>query len=877
MKKTWPLWIILVFTYSVNGQSLLEQKVSVVCENLPLEKALFKLIDQSDVALSFSNKIIPLDKYITCNVVERPLKEVMDIFLDSTSLTYMEVGSQIILLKQSNELQRYTLSGFLKDKESGENIIGAVVYDPFLKIGTYTNEFGFYSITYTEGDSHVTFSNLGYESFQIDFFHNKNQRLDIELSPIWLRPVLVNFFNDSTFVNHSPNTYDLNIEQLRRMVALGGETDLVRSVFALPGVQTGADGFGGIAIRGGDIDQNLFLLDGVPVYNAMHGIGLFSIYNTSAIRGAKVLKGSFPARYGGRMSSVWDVQTKEGNKEKMAGEVDIGITSAKLTLEGPIKKGKGSFFFSGRRALFDFYSEPISRRLRGNNGYVSYHFDDLNMKFNYSVSKKDRLYISYYSGSDDYDDYRLLDRNVNGLTSSFGDSEKVDWGNDIASFRWNHLFTDKVFGNTILTYSSYSYASEDLVDLIVSNPTDTLNRDIFLQLYSSDIKDVSLKSDFDYAKFSNHKIKFGGQLIRHEFSSKIATFEEAQRIDFIDRDTIGDYANRPLYTNELEFYAEDEIGISDQLRANIGLRVSSSNVLDKWLVLTQPRLLITFTPTPSGSYYLSINRMTQFLHLLSPSRLGLPKDLWVTSTKAAPPQDSWQFNAGLSKKLKRGFTFNIDLFYKQLYNQLYFKAPIVEINTRDWQNEVSIGNGKSLGAEFLLQKQGKKWGGWLGYTLSKSNRQFPEDINFGKSFPIKLDRRHNLNLQLVYKLNSSWDFATSFTIASGSNYSLPTQEYTVIEVAGIPTQINPIPIPEGVNDRKLAAYHRFDLSASYQFRGKVVNHSVKLGVTNLYNRLNPLFRTLRAVYDDNGNVSQQFVEVSLLPIFPSIRYLLELE
>ncbi|MEO1261962.1 MAG: TonB-dependent receptor [Bacteroidota bacterium] len=877
MNRNWPIILFLAITFQLNGQSFLDQQVSISCENLLLEKALVQLISESDIPLSYSNSIIPAGHYVNVVFVDEPLKIVLDSLLAGTNLRYEISGSQIILTKKNllNEI-KYTLRGFVRDAEDGENLIGAVIYSKELNIGTYTNEFGFFSLTFPATQTDITVSYTGYESQEVPVDHFQNRQMDFELGRAWLRPVLVNFFSDSSSFIQGPNSYDINVPLTNRMASFGGEADPIRTASTLPGIQTGADGFGGLAVRGGDIDQNLFMLDGVPIYNAMHGIGLFSIYNSSAIRSAKILKGSFPARYGGRMSSVWDVQTKEGNKKEMLGEFDIGVTSAKLTLEGPIVKNKGSFFFSGRRSLFDFYSEPISRKLRDNGGSVTYNFDDLNLKFNYELSEKDRLFLSFYTGSDTYNDLRILQRSVSDTISRFSDSEIVEWGNKIAALRWNHIFSEKVFGNTTLTYSSYRYASEDFIDLFAGTTSgilmDTLSRDVILQLYSSEIRDFSAKTDFDYAKFDKHKIKFGGQFTRHRFDAKVATFEDAPRIDEINRDTVGDFFSEALFSNELEFYLEDEVEFNNRLQANIGIRVSSSHVLDKWFILPQPRLLLTYKLDNETSFDASVTRMTQFLHLLSPSRLGLPKDLWVTSTNRVPPQDSWQFALGASKKLRKGFRIDIDLFYKRLYNQLFFNGPIANISTINWQDQVSIGKGRSYGAELLLERQGRKWSGWLSYTLSWSNRRFPDDINDGESFPIKLDRRHNLNIQGLFDLNKKWDLAAGFVIASGSFYNLPTREFIVAPFDGVPTSIEPIKVPEGINDRRLAPYHRLDFSANYYFSSKSFDHTLKFGVTNLYNRLNPLFRTLRDKYDENGNLSDEFVEVSLLPIFPTLRY-----
>ena len=472
---------------------------------------------------------------------------------------------------------------------------------------------------------------------------------------------------------------------------------------------------------------------------------------------------------------------------------------------------------------------------------------------------------------------RVFKRAFGDTTTSLSDSEKVGWGNKLASLRWNHVFSDKIFGNTTVNYSLYEYASTDLANLLVFNRQDTSIQDLVLQLYASRVRDYSIKSDFDYATINNHTIKFGGVITWHKFYSKISNYQEADNLDNVLIDTIGDAFNEPLKATELEFYLEDEMKVSAYVQANIGLRVSSLDVLGRWRILPQPRVLFTFFPEKKSSYYFSVNRMTQFLHLISPSRLGLPKDIWVTATDVIPPQKSWQFAIGTTHKLNWGFVLSIDAYHKRMENLLLIKSLSTDGgNTRNWEEKVAIGTGKSYGLELLLQKQGQKWGGWVSYTLASSNRRYPNDINDGKSFPIKLDRRHNFNIQLLYKFNKKWDIAAGFNIASGVYYNLPTQEYNVVQIPGLPPNgLVFVPISTGINNQQLPTYHRFDLAVNRFIKKPNANHTLRLGITNVYNRLNPFFRTLRDKFEDDGTLSSEFVEVSLLPIFPTLRYIME--
>jgi hypothetical protein len=849
-----------------------------------MEAALYKLIDEHKVKLSFSNNLIPKDKQVTLAAENQQVGEVLKALLAGTSVGFESIGSQIVLVEKpllNNTKSKFTVSGYVQEKQTGERVVGAAIYEPDRRIGTYTNEYGFFSLSLAEGNVKLKISSLSFEPDSQAFYLGANKRMLVELLPAYLSEVVVDASPDSVLLESSSlSAINLNVKNVSRLPGLGGETDVLRIAYSLPGIQAGADGFGGVAVRGGNVDQNLFLLDGVPVYNATHGVGVFSIYNSSAVRSAQLMKGNFPAQYGGRISSVWDVQTKEGNADHMEGELDIGLSSGKLTLEGPIVKGKSSFFLSGRRAFFDFYSIPITTRIRRDinvDGYIGYYFYDFNGKINARISPKDRIYLSYYRGLDNFTDVYEQTKGYGDTLVFLTDDERVNWGNDISAFRWNHQFSDKVFANTTLTFSRYFYESKDFIDLESVLNNQRLRRDVLLLKYDSNVNDISLKTDFDYRYSNKHNLRFGTSATRHRFQPGLVFFDRATSIDSILIDTLGEWDKTPLQSYEFDAYLQDEIRFSDNIHANVGVRASALTVQEKSYFYAQPRLILHYYLDNTTTLHASASRITQFLHLLSPASIGLPKDLWVSSTALVPPQLSWQFLVGIDRKLPWGMELSLEGYYKIMKNQLVFTGSFLEnVNSENWQNMVSTGKGWAYGTELLLKKQGNRFGGWLSYALAWTERQFNKEINNGNKFPFRLDRRHTLHLQTLYYLNEKWEFSLGYTYASGTAFTFPAQEYDLIQPPGsAPTNIQERPrFIDQLNGDRMPAYHKLDLSANYSFAIGKARHMLKLGLYNAYNRRNPLYITLRDRFTEEGVIKREVVQVSLFPIFPALRYIL---
>ena len=771
------LWFSFLFIIEGFAQGALEQRVSLSRQNESLEDILFVLIDDSKVPLSFSSEILPETK-ISITVNNKPVKEVLDQLFGGTFIDYKLVGYQIVLFRKETK-RKFTVSGFLEDAETGERLIGASVFDRVSYTGTTSNEYGFYSLTIPAGDVDINFSYLGYQTHRRQLVLQADLSINLPLkSSVTLTEVLV--IDKDKFVDTSDkgvSEHLINVTDVEHLPNLVGESDLVRTAQLLPGVQTGTDGVGGVYVRGGNASHNLIMIDGVPVYNIAHAAGIFSIFNTSAVRSAKLLKGGFPARYGGRLSSVLDVRTKEGNKKELKGRFDAGLVTSRLTLEGPIEKDKSSFFISGRVSYLDWYLKPYTRNLKegnGENGFTSYNFYDLNAKVNYTLSEKDRIYLSFYAGGDDFldhgnttTDFSILENErINIYRYKGARSDAINWGNKVGAFRWNHLFGKKLFANATMTFSrldvSQNYINSDSLFLLESGETEVSLLDV--GRYESSIEDIGGKIDFDWVPSTAHYFRFGLEYIRHLFMPGALVYDENNA----DANGQGHIENESINSSEYVAYLEDEIKLGANFTLNLGVRATNLNVRNQNYFSFQPRASIYWQANSKLGFKASYSEMTQYLHQLSNSSIGLPTDLWVSSTQDIKPQQSWQAVGGIDLTIGKLFNLSVEGYYKNMDNLLGYTEGAIFLN--DWEENVTSGNGRAYGMEVFLRKTKGKTSGWLSYGLSWSDRQF-EKINFGKRFPFRYDRRHDLKLAIRHEFNPWFEMTANWILSSGFMYN----------------------------------------------------------------------------------------------------------
>lgn len=760
--------------------------------------------------------------------------------------------------------QKYTLSGYIEDKASGEKMIAANIYIDSTYTGTTSNTYGFYSLTLNKGTYTIVFSYTGYTPIKKKINLDKDISLDIKIETNnQLKGVEISAQAEKIEMNTQMSIIKMPIKSIKNLPAIMGETDVLKALQLLPGVQSGTEASSGLYVRGGGPDQNLILLDGAPLYNVSHLFGFFSVFNADAINNVELIKGGFPAHYGGRLSSVLNINMKEGNMHKFHGTATIGTIAARLTLEGPIIKNKMSFIISARRTYADYFIQPI---IRLNNEYAKqgYFFYDLNAKVNYKISKKDRLYLSMFTGKDDfYNDIKPYEYLYDGVKYSRESTNGFQWGNKLGVLRWNHMFNKKLFANTSLTYSEYKYISgstEHNSQVSGDSVIETNNA----YKYLSGINDFAGKIDFDFLPSPKHYVKFGFSDIFHEFHPGAANFVAFQT-GTLDIDSFA--GNKDVLANEMALYVEDDWQISSKFKANFGLHYSSFLVENRYYNSLQPRVALRYLLPGKWALKLSYADMQQYVHLLTNSTMGLPTDLWVPSTALIVPEKSHQVALGIAKTLRGMYNFSVEGYYKTMSNVIEYKEGAGFLGTTSlWEDKVETGKGWSYGAELLLMKNFGKVTGWLGYTWSKTERQF-DNINNGEVFPYKYDRRHDFSIVVNVKLDSIWSLSGTWVYGTGNAVTLATVRYLADQTNEI-NYYGPYEIQSfnKKNEFRMAAYHRVDIGVKREKQKKWGKLIWTFGVYNAYNRKNPFYYYFG--YDSFGN--RALKRVSIFPFLPSI-------
>lgn len=759
--------------------------------------------------------------------------------------------------------RRYTLSGYVKDSLTGENLIGASVSVDG-KAALSTNSYGFYSLTLPEGNYEISISFTGYQllHFSVALFSNINgNRLLAPRIAANEEVVVYAKRRDANVRNAQMGKIDLSMSQVKSLPVLMGEVDILKTLQLLPGVRNAGEGNAGFYVRGGGPDQNLIMLDDAVVYNSGHLFGFFSVFNSDAIKNVSLIKGGMPAQYGGRLSSVLDVAMKDGNMRKMEVDGGIGLIASRLSIQGPIKKDKASFMISARRTYIDALVKPFVPSSSAFHG-SGYYFYDLNTKVNYKFSDKDRLYLSGYFGRDVFD--------FNNTQRSF--KANIPWGNATATIRWNHLFHPKLFANATLVFNNYNFAFNAVQNSLAFG-------------VSSGIRDLTAKYDLDYYPAAAHKMKAGVSFTNHVFKPNLVS-GRSDSTDFTP-----DNAQKK-YANELAAYLQDDWEVSDKLQISGGIRFSRFTQIGPYTNYTrdadgnktdsmvysrgskvrayggvEPRLTFRYSLHDAASIKASITRNIQYIHLVSNAGSTLPTDLWVPSTLRVQPQMSWQYAAGYFQNFRENtYEASVELYYKQMQNQIEYREGYTP-SLKDPEEEFVFGKGWSYGAEFFVRRNTGKLTGWIGYTLSWTWRQFP-DLNNGEKYRARYDRRHDLSVVASYDLNKKWKLSAVFVYGTGNATSLPERFYLV---DGVLTQEY-----SRINQYRMPAYHRADLAATYTptpKKPRKIKSSWVFSVYNVYSRLNPYFiyyNQTGSAYD--GSLKVEARQVSLFPLLPSVTW-----
>jgi hypothetical protein len=783
----------------------------------------------------------------------------------------MKISYRILLLLllfisvNSFAQKKFTISGTVKDASSGELLIGTNVYVKETMKGVTTNHYGFYSLTVPSGPFTLVVSFVGYKVIVKPTNLTNNMTINFELEPNILTTdefVVSSTRADKNIQSTDVGKVDVSIETIKSLPSFMGEADVLKAIQLLPGVTASGEGNTGFYVRGGGPDQNLVLLDEATIYNAGHLFGFFSVFNSDAIKTVELTKAGMPAYYGGRLASVLDIYMKEGNQRKFEVDGGIGLIFSRLTIQGPIKKDTSSFIVSARRTYIDVLAQPfLSSTSPLKNS--SFYFYDLNAKVNYSLSEKNKLYLSGYFGNDVY-----------GFNSKKSNLEnKFEWGNSSGSARWTHLFNKKLFMNTSAIFSDYHFSFG-------------MKQDIFNITLNSGVRDWNGKIDFSYLQSPEQTIRFGVNYAYHIFTPSTLTVNSNDV-------SLNIATPKKFYAHDLAFYVNDEFDINQRLRVNAGLRYSLFQQIgpfDRYILDNQnrvvdtilygsgepiatykrlePRLSVRYVLGKQSSLKASFAQNYQYIHQVSISSISLPTDLWVPSTSIIKPQFGTQYSLGFYRNFKDNLVeTSLELYYKEMENLVEYKegaTPGDDVNNNP-DNNYTFGRGWSYGGEVFIKKAKGKFTGWIGYTLSWTKRQFP-DLNKGKEFYAKYDRRHDISITGSYKLNKRFLFSAVWVYSTGNTMTIPIGRYFV--------NGNFVTEYSDKNAFRLPPYHRLDLSVSYTISKTNKFESIlNFSVYNAYNRMNPFYIFLETTGNiANFDIQTKAKQMSLFPILPSLSW-----
>ncbi len=882
---TWPRLLLYIFLTAAPlvdcvAQAPAPERFTLPRRLLTLEQALV-LLTESGAELSYRPDLLP-EVALRPPGGRRSLERWLEILLRDTELKF-ERGAAGYLVYPNPDLlnQTFRVFGRVTDRRTGERLIGATVQLTDRGIGTQSNEYGFYTLPTTGGRHHLRATYVGYAPLDTDVLLSTDSLIDLRLEPNRELPQII---VTATGADQRSNGYletgtRIGREEVAQLGGPGGEADPVQLARLLPGVTSGADGVGGIFIRGSEAGHNLILLDGVPVYGLSHAGGLFSIFSNQAIRRMDLYKDAIPTRFGGRIGGVLDVHTRDGNLYEHEYTVGSSLLSTQVAAEGPIKHGESSFLLTGRYfwagELIRKYSEAYKAD-RGRKGYTDYDVHDLNFKLNQRAGERGRVYLSIYSGLDNYTNSTwyadtIVQLNTAGAmfinaapTSRY---ENVRWGNTVGALRYNHVFSDRTFGNFRLSYSDLvTESSFERYDSLIEVTNQIANGEIFSGRYASEIRQFGVAFDAQYSTALNRFFRFGLEADLHRFdpqllngANKLATFTQ-------EHESITSPPHLPVQITGYGSYN----GNFKQVYYRLGLRSSLWRSQGKGYLTLSPRLLVAGPLTATSDWQLSYDRTVQPIHLLNSFVIGLPSDLWVPSTATIAPATAQQVSFKYKLRPRPDWNFEASVYNKAMHRLVSYAEGLQR--PVDWIENLSVGRGRAYGLETVVQRSRGDLRGWLSYTLAKSTRTFDRRINLGRTYPFRYDRRHAVNLLLIYQLGPQTTLTGSWRYETGLAYSLS------LETIPDPQATGPgVPFTSERNGYRMPANHRFDLNLHTVLnKGKGrFTHTIDLGLYNAYNRRNPIYYETRPEYGvREGELFREtrFFKIFVAPLLPALSY-----
>ncbi|WP_455673299.1 carboxypeptidase-like regulatory domain-containing protein [Phocaeicola sp.] len=878
--KACSLILLLLIPFSVLHAQSPDMPVSLHLKEATLKTFAANIEKVSGYSFIYGEEVV-LKRPITLSIKKASLQTVLKRAFAGQDISFEFTSRHILLRKEKPQpvKRRYTLNGYVLDSISKETLIGANVYEKQNAMGTTTNPFGYFSITLPEGNTKLNFSYIGYASQQVDLHLCKDTLITVCLPyDNQLEEIVILSDKPETGVHSSRmGATTVPLDHIKNTPVLLSESDVLKSIQLLPGVQGGISGTSGLYVRGGGPDQNLYLLDGVPLYNVDHTLGFLSVFTPEAVKKVDLYKGSFPARFGGRLSSVVDVRTNDGDMRHYHGSFTIGLLTSRFHFEGPIWKDRTSFIVSARRSYFDLLMKPfLDDEAKG--GYYLY---DINAKVNHRFSDRDRLFLSFYNGRD----FLSFDNKYEDPNYTEKEKQTIHWGSTLGNIRWNHVWNSSLFNNTTLSYNRFRFRN---------NNDASYMKERYRSRYRSGIDDAGITSDFDFHPVPSHFIKFGGKYLYHTFRPEVQhtiTHTEDKGESKDEEFTIA--GHEAVRAHEMSLYAEDDFNMGTCWKANIGGHLSLFHVQKHTYTSIEPRLSLSYSANPDWIFKTAYTHMTQYVHLLSSSAISLPTDLWVPVTKNIRPMLARQFSVGGYYSGIRGWEFSVEGYYKTLKNVLEYKdGSALAGNSANWEEKVEMGTGRNFGVEFMVEKKTGRTTGWINYTLAKADRKFSaEGINGGKRFPYKYDRRHSVNVTVNHQLTQRIDLSASWTFASGNTATLPKEQGTVIVPGsngwlgsyyqtntatpgkGANESIFPTDYTSSRNNFRLPSSHQLNLGVNFHKKTKHGERIWNVSLVNAYNAMNPNHVYIDYKTETPGNQSVPVLKkLTLLPCLPSFSY-----
>lgn len=852
MKKLALIFLCMLAVYKLHAQS----NIDINEKNVPLHQVLQRLQTHFDVVFTYSSDVINVKKKVSLKLANATLQQSLKALFDGTPVAFSIQDKLVVLYKTDH--YKVTLSGYVREKGTGELLIGASISTIPLVAGAVTNSYGFYSITLPADTYQLVFQYVGYQTEVKKIIAKFSTQINAEIIPkSSLDEAVIKGEKDKQQV--TLNTIDIPLQEIKDVPMILGEKDVVKYMMLSPGVQKGNEGNGYIYVRGGGPDQNLIMIDDAVIYNAYHFLGLSSLFSGNELRKAELHKGGFSSRYGGRLSSVLDMSMKDGNREHFGLDATVGVMSSRVLLEGPIQKNKSSFLISARKSYIDKASSWVAKTA---DAVLDYGYYDLHAKLSTDLGKRDRIMLSGYLGQDG-----LANNAKAGLSAK---QDGIIWGNQAASLRWNHQYNGKMFSNTSLVYSFYK-ARIALGDF---DPTTGNSSSTSVE---SSITDYAIKHDLEYHHNTKHHFRVGGGFTQHWFNP-------ITELKMSVPDTT--YAMSKLYhANEGFGYGEWTYKPTAKWNIVSGVRYSYYNY-NKGFHRLEPRLNITYQTKTNWHVNTSYSLMNQYLHLVSTfNGIGLPSDVWISSDEILKPQRANVITLGAAKNnlLNKGLSFSVELYGKLIDNAVSLKegASFFEILQQNYANKninnlsslATQGKSTSYGVEFMVRKSGKKFDGHISYTLSRTTMQF-DSINNGETYLATFDRPHDIGVYASYKPNARFKISANWVYGTGNAITMPAGEYfvSVNDPTGGNNSWNTF-YYDKKNNYRMEAYHRLDLSVQYvhHITPKVLS-TIELSIYNVYNRANPFFYQINLENENTGTGKRVLQKSSLFPIMPSLSW-----